>query len=50
MAAGGNFYAQRLLQAVGIDPDHGVLRLSFVHYTTTEEISQLIAALNAELK
>lgn len=50
MAAGGHFYAQRLLQGVGIDPDHGVLRLSFVHYTTPAEIDQLIAALDAELK
>lgn len=50
MAAGGHFYAQRLLQAVGIDPDHGVLRLSFVHYTTPAEIDQLITALDAELR
>lgn len=49
MASGGHFYAYRLLQAVGIDPNHGVLRLSFVHYTTPEEIQQLIAALEAEL-
>ena len=49
MAGGGHFYAYRLLQAVGIDPNHGVLRLSFVHYTTPEEIQQLIAALDAEL-
>jgi selenocysteine lyase/cysteine desulfurase len=49
MAAGGNFYAWRLLQALGIDPNHGVLRLSFVHYTTPEEIQQLIQALDAEL-
>jgi selenocysteine lyase/cysteine desulfurase len=50
MAGGGHFYAYRLLQALGIDPTHGVLRLSFVHYTTPEEIAQLIAALDAELK
>lgn len=49
MAAGGHFYAYRLLEAVGIDPNHGVLRLSFVHYTRPEEIQQLIAALDAEL-
>ena len=49
MAAGGHFYAWRLLEALGIDPNHGVLRLSFVHYTTPEEINQLIAALDAEL-
>lgn len=49
MAGGGHFYAYRLLEAVGIDPNHGVLRLSFVHYTTPEEIQQLITALDAEL-
>src|SRR3546814_14545227 len=49
MAGGGHFYAYRLLEAVGIAPSHGVLRLSFVHYTTPEEIQQLIAALDAEL-
>ena len=49
MAGGGHFYAWRLLEAAGIDPNHGVLRLSFVHYTTPEEIQQLIAALDAEL-
>ncbi|HWU17310.1 MAG TPA: aminotransferase class V-fold PLP-dependent enzyme [Devosia sp.] len=49
MASGGNFYAVRLLEALGVDPNHGVLRLSFVHYTTPEEITQLIAALDAEL-
>jgi selenocysteine lyase/cysteine desulfurase len=50
MAGGGHFYAYRLLEAVGIAPDHGVLRLSFVHYTSPDEIQQLIAALDAELK
>jgi len=49
MASGGHFYAYRLLQALGIDPNHGVLRLSFVHYTTPAEIDQLIAALDKEL-
>ncbi|MEO9297717.1 aminotransferase class V-fold PLP-dependent enzyme [Devosia alba] len=50
MAGGGHFYAWRLLEALGIDPNHGVLRLSFTHYTTPEEIDQLIAALDRELK
>lgn len=50
MASGGNFYAVRLLEALGIDPNnHGVLRLSFVHYTSPEEIQSLIKALDAEL-
>jgi selenocysteine lyase/cysteine desulfurase len=49
MAGGGNFYAWRLIEALGIDPQHGVLRLSFVHYTSPEEITSLIKALDAEL-
>jgi selenocysteine lyase/cysteine desulfurase len=32
-----------------IRPDHGVLRLSFVHYTTADEVSRLIKALDAVL-
>ena len=50
MAAGGNFYAWRLCEALGINPGHGVLRLSFTHYTTPEEITRLIESLDAELK
>ena len=43
---GGDFYAQRPLQAMGVDLDRGVLRLSFVHYTTRDEIDRVIAALD----
>ncbi len=46
MASGGDFYAVRALQAQGIDPDKGVLRLSFVHYTSKAEIDTLITALD----
>ncbi len=46
MAGGGSFYANRALGAQGIDPAHGVLRLSFVHYTTRGELDRLIAALD----
>ena len=49
MAGGGDFYALRALTAMGADADHGVLRLSFVHYTTRAEIDQLIAALDQVL-
>ena len=49
MAGGGDFYGQRPLQALGIDPDRGVLRLSFVHYTTREDIDRLLTALDAVL-
>ncbi len=49
MAGGGDFYAVRPLAAMGIDPAHGVLRMSFVHYTSAEEVSRLIAALDKVL-
>ncbi|HBT00546.1 MAG TPA: nitrogen fixation protein NifS [Citreicella sp.] len=49
MAGGGDFYAVRALQALGVDPARGVLRLSFTHYTSEAEISQLISALDAVL-
>jgi selenocysteine lyase/cysteine desulfurase len=49
MCAGGHFYAYRLMEALGINPGHGVLRLSFTHYTSQEDIQRLITALDAEL-
>ena len=49
MAGGGDFYAVRPLRASGIDPTKGVLRMSFTHYTSMEEIDQLIRALDQVL-
>ena len=49
MAGGGDFYAVRPLRAMGIDLDRGVLRMSFVHYTTKSEVDQLIRALDQVL-
>lgn len=49
MAGGGDFYGARPLQSMGIDLDKGVLRLSFVHYTSKEEVDQLMGALDAVL-
>ncbi len=49
MAGGGDFYGVRPLQAMGIDPAHGVLRMSFVHYTSAEEVTKLIRALDEVL-
>ncbi|MEM6973947.1 MAG: aminotransferase class V-fold PLP-dependent enzyme [Pseudomonadota bacterium] len=48
-AGGGSFYADRVLAACGVEPDHGVLRLSFLHYTSEGEIDRTIAALDAVL-
>lgn len=49
MAGGGDFYAVRPLEALGIAPAQGVLRLSFVHYTSEAEVTQLIEALDRVL-
>ncbi len=49
MAGGGDFYAVRALTAMGVNPDDGVLRLSFTHYTSEEEVAKLIAALDQVL-
>ncbi|MHC0055015.1 aminotransferase class V-fold PLP-dependent enzyme [Actibacterium sp. D379-3] len=49
MAGGGDFYAVRALAAMGVDPAMGVLRLSFVHYTSPDEVDRLIAALDRHL-
>lgn len=42
----GNFYAYRLIKALGIDAEDGAVRLSFVHYTTKEEVDRLIHELD----
>ena len=47
IAAGhGHFYAKRLLDSVGLrDSEDGVLRISFSHYNSAEEVERVIAAL-----
>ncbi len=50
MAGAGHFFAHRLVEAVGVDPSRGLLRLSFLHYTTPDEIDRLIRALETELR
>ncbi|MCB0035955.1 MAG: aminotransferase class V-fold PLP-dependent enzyme [Anaerolineales bacterium] len=49
MANSGDFYAVRVLEGMGIPLDPGVLRMSFVHYTTEAEVAQLMEALDAVL-
>ena len=46
MADGGDFYAVRPLQALGVDLDKGGLRLSFVQYTNRQDIDHLIRTLD----
>jgi len=43
----GHFYAYRLVKALNIATGDGVVRASFVHYTSAEEITRLISALDA---
>lgn len=42
----GNFYAYRLVKALGIDTEDGAVRLSFVHYTSKEEVDRLLRELD----
>jgi selenocysteine lyase/cysteine desulfurase len=49
MVGYGNFYAVRLLEALGVDPGQGAVRASFVHYTTADEVGGLIEALAGSL-
>lgn len=50
MIGHGGFYAVRLLEAMNVDPVRGVARVSFVHYTTAEEVDGLIEALEVSLR
>lgn len=45
----GPFDANRLLSALGIDPDAGVLRLSLSHYNTEQEVSRALEVLDRHL-
>ncbi len=42
----GHFYAMRCIDALGIDPADGVVRVSMVHYNTMAEVERLIDALD----
>jgi selenocysteine lyase/cysteine desulfurase len=46
MCSSGHFYAYRVLQGLGIDPERGVVRLSWVHYTSAGDIARLLEALD----
>ena len=50
MVGTGDFYGVRPLEAMSIDLDPGVIRLSFVHYTTLAEIEHLIRGLTLALE
>ena len=44
--ANGNCYAYRLMEAMKIEPEQGVVRLSFVHYTSDKEMDFLLDRLH----
>ncbi len=45
----GHFYAWRLINALGMDPDDGVVRISLAHYSSHEEVQKVLAALDSAL-
>ena len=45
----GHFYAVRVLEGVGVAPDRGVVRLSWVHYTTEADIARAVRGLEKAL-
>lgn len=49
MTGAGDFYALRCLKGQNIDPDKGVLRISFVHYTSQQEVDKLLNSLDVVL-
>jgi selenocysteine lyase/cysteine desulfurase len=49
MAAGGHFYSYRLFEGMNLDPEAGALRVSFVHYTSPDDIQKLLKALDQVL-
>jgi cysteine desulfurase family protein (TIGR01976 family) len=42
----GDFYAARLIDALGLSPRNGVVRASMVHYNTSDEVDRLIRGLD----
>ncbi len=45
----GHFYSRRLVTALGLDPDDGVVRLSMVHYNTHDEVARALDVLDQVL-
>ncbi len=50
MVGSGHFECVRLLNEMNIDVDPGVIRMSFLHYTTQDEIDRLINGLTIALR
>jgi hypothetical protein len=45
----GDFYAKRLIEALGLQAQGGVVRVSIAHYNTPDEITRLITQLDAAI-
>ncbi|RQW61827.1 aminotransferase class V-fold PLP-dependent enzyme [Vibrio viridaestus] len=46
LCGAGHFYSVRLLEAMGVSPQTGVLRFSLVHYNTSSEVDNAIKAID----
>ena len=49
LAWDGHFYAMALIERLGLGDSGGVLRLGFVHYTTTDEVDRTLDELETIL-
>jgi cysteine desulfurase family protein (TIGR01976 family) len=49
MGGGSHFYARRLVEALGLDPEAGVARISLVHYNTHADVDRILTALDGVL-
>lgn len=47
MASSGHYYATRVLAGLDVPQDPGVVRLSWVHYTTMDDVHALLNALDS---
>ncbi|MCR9257424.1 MAG: aminotransferase class V-fold PLP-dependent enzyme [Alphaproteobacteria bacterium] len=45
----GDFYALRCIEALGLYPEDGVVRISLLHYNTSEEVERLLIGLDRAL-
>lgn len=45
----GDFHSRRLVEALGLDGEGGVMRVSLVHYNTLDEVDRLITTLDRSI-
>jgi len=46
-AENGDFYARRLIDALGLDPADGLVRLSLLHYNRSGDVERILESLDA---